>query len=172
MLVKTRVRSIPIKSGCGKKINEKYSSEGGFHPKILWRVRSDEKRTDCRNNMTMLTLSQTVLLGSVRTRETLLDASCRTKIGESVVNIFCTIVTLEIFYGPLKSSLNESNKVLKMCQYFIFTAHGVYPSITRVLICEKDIIFKSTTRQNRGLPNIAMYDKEKRRGTFFIGRKR
>lgn len=75
--------------------------------------------------MVMVAFSKTVLLRGVGTRESLLDTKGMIKSGERSINIFRTIITLEIFDKSPKYVFNHSHKFLKMRKYFGFTTHGI-----------------------------------------------
>ena len=77
--------------------------------------------------MAMFVFSKTVLLKGVGTRESLLDTKGMTESGERSINVFCTIITLEIFDRSPKYVFNHSHKFLKMRKYFGFTTHGINP---------------------------------------------
>lgn len=119
-------------------------------------MRGDKKSTDHGGDMTMLTLSKTILLRGVWTRKALLDSHGGAKCGKRMIDIFSAIVTLKIFNSPLKKIFNNGNKRLKMSEDFIFSSHRINPSISRIFIGKENIIFKATNGRNRRHPNITM----------------
>jgi hypothetical protein len=66
---KALVRRTPLKNGGGLPVNKKNSHGDSLSPEVRWKLRGEQKSTRSLKNVTMLTLSHTILSMSTRARE-------------------------------------------------------------------------------------------------------
>lgn len=99
------------KSLVRQQITEKIRCEEGFYPILLWNLSMKHKSKTKLCNLSMLSFSQAILLGRVRTRELLLDAMKFQVFEELMTYELASTITLKGSYFCLTCILSKCLKL-------------------------------------------------------------